>query len=79
MELEIIGNPGTNNRFDETRIEYVDSLCPNATEVVQNYFIGEQYAVQALQEMRRKTEEDSTIHVMDMFYCSATRPKPVFN
>ena len=79
MELDIQGNPGIGNRFDETHIARVDSLCPHATEVVQNYFIGDQYAVQALQEMRRKTEEDTTIHVMDMFHCSATRPKPVPN
>lgn len=33
MDLNIEGNPGSHNRFEETRIDNVEALCPNATTV----------------------------------------------
>lgn len=33
MDLNIEGSPGSHNRFEETRIENVEALCPNATKV----------------------------------------------
>lgn len=36
MDLNIEGNPGCNNRFEETLIEKVEALYPNATKVVND-------------------------------------------
>ena len=33
MYLNIKGNPGNHNRFEENRIDHVETLCPNATNV----------------------------------------------
>ena len=33
MDLNIKGNPGNHNRFEENRIDHVETLCPNATNV----------------------------------------------
>lgn len=39
MDLNIKGNPGSNNRFEETLIEKVESLYPNATKVVNDHSV----------------------------------------
>lgn len=36
MDLNIKGNPGSNNRFEENLIEKVEALYPNATKVVND-------------------------------------------
>lgn len=37
MKIEINGNPGTGNTFQETYINHVETYAPNATTVINNY------------------------------------------
>ena len=39
MDLNIEGNPGSHNRFEENRIEKVEALCPNTTKVVNDHSV----------------------------------------
>lgn len=39
MDLNIEGNPGSNNHFEENQIEKVDALCPNATKVLNDHSV----------------------------------------
>lgn len=39
MDLNIEGNPGCNNHFEENQIEKVDALCPNATKVLNDHSV----------------------------------------
>ena len=38
MDINIQGNPGTGNTFQEIKIEHVENYVPNATQVVNNYY-----------------------------------------
>lgn len=40
MKIEITGNPGTGNTFNETNIGYVENYNPNATTVIVNHYDG---------------------------------------
>ncbi len=37
--MNIEGNPGSNNHFEENQIEKVDALCPNATKVLNDHSV----------------------------------------
>lgn len=38
MEINIKGNPGQGNTFQEIHINKVDNFNPNATTVINNYY-----------------------------------------
>ena len=40
MQLEIKGNPGQGNRFEETNVEHADHVYPNAKTVIHNNYSG---------------------------------------
>lgn len=40
MKIDITGNPGTGNTFQEFNIQHVDNFNPNATTVINNYNNG---------------------------------------
>lgn len=40
MKIDITGNPGTGNTFQEFNIQHVDNLNPKATTVINNYSDG---------------------------------------
>lgn len=40
MDLKITGDPGKNNKFHETRMDYVQNNAPNAKEIKNFNFIG---------------------------------------
>ena len=78
MELEIIGNPGANNQFDETHIEQVGNYCPNATQVVQNIIVSGESATEVVASLLHKKEErGGDVLLYDMYYFSTTHPSPV--
>ena len=80
MELEIIGNPGTNNRFDETHIKRVGNYCPNATHTVQNILISGEAATGVITSLLNhdgKNGDDTQL--CDMYFCSTTHPSPISN
>ncbi len=37
MKIDITGNPGTGNTFQEYHIQHIDNFNPNATTVINNY------------------------------------------
>lgn len=41
MELEVKGNPGQQNRFEETHVGHADNVSPNARTVIQNIYRGQ--------------------------------------
>mgnify|MGYP006924866865 CR=1 FL=1 len=45
MEIEIKGNPGHGNTFQEVHIEYVQNYVPNATTVITNNYGEQQRAI----------------------------------
>lgn len=45
MKIEINGNPGTGNTFQETYINHVETYAPNATTVINNHY-GDRKPVQ---------------------------------
>ena len=80
MEIEIIGNPGTNNRFDEICIERVGNYCPNATtQTVQNIVISGEVVTESLTSLRNNDEKGDDVQLYDMYYFSSTHPSPVSN
>lgn len=79
MRLNVQGNPGTANHFEETNVEHVDTLCPNATHTVQNIYIGDRYASEAMNALNGHGSEPVTAQVYDMYYLSSTRPSPISN
>lgn len=46
MKIEITGDPGTGNTFQEYNIQHVDNFNPKATTVVNNYYDGNKQAAQ---------------------------------
>lgn len=41
MELDVKGNPGQGNSFEETHIGHADNVSPNAKIVIQNIYNGQ--------------------------------------
>lgn len=63
MDLKITGDPGNNNKFHETRMDYVQNNAPNAKEIKNFNFIGKssRYVsrLQSLaEEIRGEIKED---------------------
>lgn len=72
MKMNIQGEPGTNNRFEEFHIDHVDNLCPNATQVIQNFY----YTPDSDVGMRHSSDEatirglmrHTNVLLMDMYF-----------
>ena len=65
MEIEIKGNPGHGNTFQEVHIEYVQNYVPNATTVITNNYGEQQRAIpqssKPLQESEREQRKSEII------------------
>ena len=65
MEIEIKGNPGHGNTFQEVHIDYVQNYVPNATTVITNNYGEQQRAIpqssKPLQESEREQRKSEII------------------
>lgn len=53
MEINIKGDPGQGNTFQDIHIDHVDNFNPNATTVVNNYYGDKQKSVPAAEKYCR--------------------------
>jgi len=74
MEINIKGNPGTGNTFQEIHIEHADSVNPNATTVAvtHNHYNDKREAPRAKTEVPRV--DTAPIRAEILSYVSSTRP-----
>ena len=58
MDLNIKGNPGQGNTFQEINIGHVDNFNPNATTVVNNYYGEKQKPAPAAEKVLQDVERE---------------------
>lgn len=58
MEINIKGNPGQGNTFQDIHIDHVDNFNPNATTVVNNYYGDKQKSVPAAEKVLQDAERE---------------------
>lgn len=58
MEINIKGDPGQGNTFQDIHIEHVDNFNPNATTVVNNYYGDKQKSVPAAEKVLQDAERE---------------------
>lgn len=71
MELDITGNPGKGNTFQDTHMGSVGSYNPNATHSNQYIFLGQDAMKEALSRIQ---EEQANVDVIDMWSFSGFPP-----
>lgn len=70
MKLDITGNPGTGNSFQEYNIQHVDNFNPNATTVVNNYYDGKKRNVVEAQTSVTKDKDTAPLRAEILDYVS---------
>ena len=58
MEINIKGDPGQGNTFQDIHIDHVDNFNPNATTVVNNYYGDKQKSVPAAEKVLQDAERE---------------------
>lgn len=58
MEINIKGDPGQGNTFQDIHIEHVDNFNPNATTVINNYYDDKQKSVPAAEKVLQDAERE---------------------
>lgn len=58
MEINIKGDPGQGNTFQDIHIDHVDNFNPNATTVVNNYYGDKQKTVPAAENVLQDEERE---------------------
>lgn len=58
MEINIKGNPGQGNTFQDIHIEHVDNFNPNATTVINNYYGDKQKSAPAAEKVLQDAERE---------------------
>ena len=58
MEINIKGDPGQGNTFQDIHINHVDNFNPNATTVVNNYYGDKQKSVPAAEKVLQDAERE---------------------
>ena len=58
MEINIKGNPGQGNTFQEIHINKVDNFNPNATTVINNYYGDKQKPAPAAEKELQNAERE---------------------
>lgn len=58
MEINIKGDPGQGNTFQDIHIDHVDNFNPNATTVVNNYYGDKQKTVPAAENVLQDAERE---------------------
>lgn len=58
MEINIKGDPGQGNTFQDIHIDHVDNFNPNATTVVNNYYGEKQKSVPAAEKVLQDAERE---------------------
>lgn len=58
MEINIKGDPGQGNTFQDIHIDHVDNFNPNATTVVNNYYGNKQKSVPAAEKVLQDAERE---------------------
>ena len=58
MEINIKGDPGQGNTFQDIHIDHVDNFNPNATTVVNNYYDDKQKSVPAAEKVLQDAERE---------------------
>lgn len=58
MEINIKGDPGQGNTFQDIHIDHVDNFNPNATTVVNNYYGDKQKSVPAAEKVLEDAERE---------------------
>lgn len=71
MDLDVKGNPGNNNTFQDTHLDNVGSYNPNATHSSQYFFLGQDAMKEALDRIQEKC---TTGDVIDMWSFSGFPP-----
>lgn len=58
MEINIKGDPGQGNTFQDIHIDHVDNFNPNATTVVNNYYGDKQKSVPVAEKVLQDAERE---------------------
>lgn len=58
MEINIKGDPGQGNTFQDIHIDHVDNFNPNATTVVNNYYGDKQKSVPTAEKVLQDAERE---------------------
>lgn len=58
MEINIKGDPGQGNTFQDIHIDHVDNFNPNATTVVNNYYGDKQKSVPEAEKVLQDAERE---------------------
>lgn len=54
-------------------------VCPNASQAIQNIYIGKEYIHELLQARVSETASSTEGEIVDMYYFSCTHPLPIAN
>lgn len=74
MKIDITGNPGTGNTFQEFNIQHVDNFNPNATTVINNYNNGIKQTSQESDRQDIVEKDTAPIKAEILNYVSKLKP-----